>query len=201
MQRNNRGGFTLLEMLVSIILMTLLLAVALVSYRYLLLHFKRTQHLFPEKTVRFQQLRTAIQSMRHYVVYPEQVRPEERVAGHDFFEADAAGLRFVTEHPVIGDTLSLAAFKCTGSTLDYYEQALYEGGMDYRQPKMPQSVLPLVIFKDVSKCAFSYLPETGVPREVWLDITLDRQPYRFVFRVQSDFDYARNLTDVYNDEL
>lgn len=201
MFHSKRGGFTLLEMLVSIILITLLLAVALVSYRYMLLRFKRTQHLFPEKAVRFQQLRTAIQSLRHYVVLPQQGPLGVRGKAAIYFKGDAGSLHFVTEHPIIGDALSLVAFKCTETTLDYYEQPLYERGIDYRDPKMPQNVLPLVIFKEVNRCAFSYRPDDGVPQEVLLDITLNQKPYHFVFRVQSNFDFVKKLVDVDNDTL
>jgi prepilin-type N-terminal cleavage/methylation domain-containing protein len=194
-----RSAFTLIEMLVSIVLLTMLLAIALVSYRYMVLHFKRAVNLFPEQAVRFHQFRNTVRSMEDYFVYSGSGF-SSKTEGTVYYESDRTFIRFISSSPIIGYKTSLVSFKCTNHRLEYYEQPLYGSGIDYRQPEFAKNVLPLVIFDNIDNCQFSEHKTEGKPTAIQLKFTQSSRHFDLKVAVPTSFDYVGKLMKWYDNE-
>ena len=85
-----RKAFTIVEMLVAIVLLTLLIGVALFSFRMQLITIHKTKLSSINRAVSYTQLRSVIASMKYYAVQEYDI--VERVipySWHYFFDADA----------------------------------------------------------------------------------------------------------------
>lgn len=150
-----KKAFTLVELLVAVVLLTLLIGTALFSYRQVLLNITKAQTSTFNEILKVHQLRTSIESMQHYVVdeYNQFNQPMKKL--HIFFEGDEDGFRFITLNPTLSNIPSLSSFECKDNSLIYKEEPLY-GRIDVRKPDFLEDSPFEVYWKDITACKFEY---------------------------------------------
>jgi prepilin-type N-terminal cleavage/methylation domain-containing protein len=197
-----KKAFTLVELLVAVLLLTLLIGTALFSYRYILLNVKRTQTTSIDKVLSFNQIKSSIESMQYYVVddYDYFGNPMKQL--HAFFYGDEKGLEFISLNPVFSTETSIVKIRCFNGNLLYEEEPFYQGG-DLSKPKMSEFTIKKEYATKINNCSFQYMTvghslTSRIERELPLIVILsyiDRQEKRVTLynRVKSDFNISKGL--------
>lgn len=198
-----RKAFTLVELLVAVVLLTLLIGTALFSYRQVLLNITKAQTSTFNEVMKVHQIRTSIASMQHYVVdeYNQFNQPMKKL--HAFFRGDENSFEYITLNPTLSTTPSLSSFECRENSLIYKEEPLYKR-IDVNSPDFLEDTPFVVYWRDVEACRFEYLLH-----EKRLNTLQDRLPtaLKIVFRDENDkehlfftkieSDYNISYADIY----
>ena len=150
-----KKAFTLVELLVAVVLLTLLIGTALFSYRQVLLNIAKAERSTFNEILKVHQVRTSIESMQHYVVddYNQFSQPMQKL--HLFFKGNEHYFQFITLNPTLSNTPSLASYECKDETLLYTEEPLY-GKIDVNRPEFLEQSSTLVYWDNLDFCSFSY---------------------------------------------
>ena len=194
-----RRAFTLVEMLVAVVLLSLLIGVAVFSFRLQLIavHKARTEGL--RSAITASQIHEILESMKHYAVqrYDTLDQPIPR-SWHEFFQGGADRMRFVTTHPILSRGDALVELACEGNTLRYTEAPLF-GSMDFLRPDFLEQTRHRTLLRDLKTCRFRYVDRRGgvhdafddrIPRAVWVSVERENTPREYFVTVKSD----NNLT-------
>ncbi|UCN00590.1 prepilin-type N-terminal cleavage/methylation domain-containing protein [Sulfurimonas sp. SWIR-19] len=190
-----RKAFTLVEMLVGVVLLTLLIGVALFSFRLQLITIHKTKLSSINSAISYTQLRSVITSMKYYALQEYDI--VKRVIPHSwyyFFDADAKKMKFITINPLFSNVDSLVCLTCKDKQLMYEEEPLY-ANMNFLQPDFSEEKKVLTLMKNLEKCSFSYKTrdekqvtslKNDLPRAVQINIEQNNKKYTFYIKVQTD---------------
>lgn len=190
-----RKAFTLVEMLVAVVLLTLLIGVALFSFRLQLITIHKTKLESINKAINYTQLRSVIASMKYYAV--EEYDIVQRVIPHTwhyFFDADAKSMQFISTNPLFSNTDALVALTCKEHKLIYTEESLYDN-INFLRPALLENSKQSLLMKDLDKCSFSYITRKGkqveilqddLPHAVKINVEQYGKNYTFYTKVQAD---------------
>jgi prepilin-type N-terminal cleavage/methylation domain-containing protein len=206
--RTSRSAFTLVEMLIAVVLLSLLIGTALFAFRYQLLTFTKMEPAALDRALAYHRMRSSIQSMHYYVVdsYDRFGRAQQDL--HYYFSGTPERMRYITQSPLFSDAISVAELACTEEGLRYSEEALYAGN-DYLRPDRYELPESLLLFDGLSSCRIRYITERGdteglereIPRAVRIDLEEEgrtRSLYTVV-RADNNVTLAR-IRDMQNDQ-
>lgn len=193
-----KKAFTLIEVLVAIVLLSLLIAAAVFAFRLELLTIKKIRQNGLQETLTYHQLHTAIESMKYYVVqdYDAVGRPMKSL--HYYFHGLPQSVQFITTSPIMGSQDTLIRLKCEGDKLLYLQEPLF-GRIDYLRPRLQSDSRKKILMKNLKKCGFSYVDENGrvtttlkrvMPRKVMLFFKYKGEDRKYQFYVKSDDNYT-----------
>lgn len=189
-----RSGFSLVEMLVAVILLTLLIGVAIFSFRHQLITINKTQKVGINRVITYNQLRSSLQSINHYVVddYDQLGYPMKNL--HSFFEGTKNEINYITDNPLFSQEIALVRLLCIDKQMTYQEQALY-GTIDFLRPELSQESRKITMYKDLENCEFKYFVD-GVEFENVMDkipnaIAIDE----LHVNVKSDYNLSVGIID------
>jgi len=150
-----KKAFTLVELLVAVVLLTLLIGTALFSYRQVLLNITKAQTNTFNEILKIHQMHTSIESMQHYVVdeYNNFNQPMKKL--HVFFVGDENAFKYITLNPTFSTIPSLSSFECKDNSLIYKEEPLYKR-IDVNRPLFLDDTPSIVYWKDIESCKFEY---------------------------------------------
>lgn len=150
-----KKAFTLVELLVAVLLLTLLIGTALFSYRQVLLNIKKTQASTFNEVLKVHQIRTSIESMQHYIVdeYNQLDMPMKKL--HPFFLGTDKYFIYITQSPIFSHIPSLARFDCIDNGLKYTEEPLYKR-INFKKPHFLDDSTSNIYWKDISSCNIEY---------------------------------------------
>ena len=150
-----KKAFTLVELLVAVVLLTLLIGTALFSYRQVLLNITKAQTNAFNEILKIHQMHTSIESMQHYVVdeYNNFNQPMKKL--HVFFVGDENAFKYITLNPTFSTIPSLSSFECKDNSLIYKEEPLYKR-IDVNRPLFLDDTPSIVYWKDIESCKFEY---------------------------------------------
>ena len=190
-----KKGFTLLEMLVAIVLITLLIGVAIFSFRMQLLTIHKTKTEAINDVLKYNQIKSALESIKYYVVqeYDMLNKPIRKL--DYFFHGSEKEALFITNNPIYSEKVSLVQLTCKNKKLIYKEEPLY-GYMNYLQPSFsPEKSHQLDIYSGLEKCEFYYVNMQGslvrqlsnkIPKEIYLKIKKNKKDISIYSKVQED---------------
>lgn len=150
-----RSAFTLLELLVSIILTSLLIGLMLVSYRFLMVNFKKAHTIFPERAVAYHQYRSVLEAAVHYVYWEYDARGRVEGKPKLYFDGTASHVRLISAKPLYGDKIAIIEMACVGGNLIYREQPLYSASTDFNSPALSDVRHTLTLMTG-SQCRFDF---------------------------------------------
>lgn len=155
MNKKSRSAFSLIEMLVAVVLLTLLLGVAMFSFRHLLIIFHQMKSSGIDNTIAYHTLRSSMESMKHYVVeeYDRLNQPTKNL--YFYFLGDEHRMRFITNSANFSDSTSLVEITCIENSLIYKEEKLY-GPIDFRRPDFSSKYHEKRVYEDLEYCQFNY---------------------------------------------
>jgi len=150
-----RKAFTLVELLVAVVLLTLLIGTALFSYRQVLLNITKAEKSTFNEVLKVHQIRTSIESMQYYVVdnYNQFNQPMKQL--HHFFNGNDYSFSYISLNPNFSTIPSLSQFECKENQLIYTEEPLY-GRLDLNRPKFLEERQSVVYWDDLLSCKFSF---------------------------------------------
>jgi len=191
-----KKAFTLVEMLVSIVLITLLIGVAIFSFRMQLLTIYKTKTEAINDVLKYNQIQSAFESIKYYVIQEYDMLNQPIKKLDYFFEADQNHALFITNNPIYTEKVSLVEFSCVDNSLFYKEEPLYNSNMDYLQPAFSKkNYHKLKIYDALDKCEFYYIDQQGklirniakkIPKEVYLKIDKGKKDISIYVKIQED---------------
>ncbi|ADN08320.1 type II secretion system protein [Sulfurimonas autotrophica] len=205
-----KKAFTLVEMLVAIVLITLLIGVAIFSFRMQLLTIHKTKTEAINDVLKYNQIKSALESIKYYVVQEYDMLHQPIRKLDYFFSADETHALFMTNNPVYTDKVSLVELSCLNHSLIYKEELLY-GNMDYLQPSFSlKNTHKLKIYNDLDKCEFYYINNQGalvrqiakeIPKEIYLKIKKDEKDISVYSKIEEDDNQtaARTYNAIYEE--
>lgn len=151
-----KKGFTLIEMLVAIVLLSLLIGVAVFSFRQQLLTVSNIKTTGLNRVINYYQLRSTIESMAYYAVetYDNLNQPMKQV--HHFFLGQQNRFTYITNNPIFSKKISVAQLECKDKQLVYYEEPLYSR-IDFMRPSILTDSSSKLFFTDVNNCEIKYI--------------------------------------------
>ena len=200
-----KKAFTLVELLVAVVLLTLLIGTALFSYRQVLLNIGKAERSNFNEILKVHQLRTSIESMQYYVVdeYNQMNQPMKKL--HHFFVGNEEYFEYISLNPTLSNIPSLSAFECKENQLLFKEEKLY-GRISVNQPQFLEDSKRRVYWKDITECKFHYLFKgnsvTRLKNDIPSTVTIsfkDRYEKRhtFVTTIKSDYNLSTYIIDDY----
>lgn len=195
-----KKAFTLVELLVAVVLLTLLIGTALFSYRQVLLNITKAKKSTFNEVLKVHQIRTSIESMQYYVVdsYNHFNQPMKKL--HYFFNGDAHTFQYISLNPTLSTIPSLSLFECTANSLLYREEPLY-GRVNLNQPEFLEDSPSVVYWKDIQSCKFEYLfkskvvthLENTLPLAIKIDFVDDREQEHTIYTtIKSDYNLSKS---------
>ena len=156
-----KKAFTLVELLIAVVLLTLLIGTALFSYRQVLLNITKAEKSSFNEVLKIHQIRTSIESMQHYVVddYNQLNQPMKKL--HIFFRGDQDSFQYISLNPTFSSIPSLSAFECKDNKLVYKEEMLYNR-IDVNRPEFLEDSKEIIYWDDIDACKFEYFFNTEV---------------------------------------
>lgn len=151
-----KKAFTLVELLVAVLLLTLLMGTALFSYRQVLLNITKAQKTTFNEILKIHQIRTSIESMQPYVIdeYNHFNQPMKKL--HILFNANEQGLKYVSLNPSFSTIPSLSELRCVEDKLIFKEEPLYQH-LNLNQPVFSQEHKEMIYWEEIYDCKFSYV--------------------------------------------
>jgi len=183
------------EMLVAIVLITLLIGVAVFSFRMQLLTIGKTKTEAINDVLKYNQIKSALESIKYYVIREYDMLNQPIRKLDYFFNGDEKHALFITNNPVYTDKVSLVELSCLNHSLLYKEEPLYSK-MDYLQPSFSiKNHDKLKIYDDLDKCEFYYVDEqenlvrqiaNKIPKEIYLKIQKDKKDISVYSKIEED---------------
>jgi len=204
-----RAAFSLVEMLVAVILLSLLIGVAIFAFKYQLLAIHKAQKVGLDEVLKYNQLKSSIESMKYYVVddYDMFNKPMKNL--HYYFDADEHQMNFITTNPYFSKNTSVVNIRCEESQLIYQEEKLY-GPMDFLSPSLLQTSNKTTVYKNLEACSFKYIYRDRVltelsndlPTLIELDTSSNSKEKSFYFSVKPDNNRTKYILydRLYNEE-
>lgn len=168
MRISTKKAFTLVEMLVVIVLLSMLIATAVFAYKNMIIHVKKTKRDNFKTLYNFNILRSSIGSMVYYVVeeeVPFASEGEVSVNLQYFFYGDPQQCTYITNNPLFSDAISVASLRCENGELRYYESLLY-GTQDYKNPQIIDNAPHKTLFSDLVTCQFEYIDKDQTKQQL-----------------------------------
>lgn len=194
---NKKNAFTLVEMLIAVILITLLIGVAIFAFRYQLIAIKKSQKVGFTHALSYNQLRTSLESMKYYVVDNYDMLNQPMKQLHIFFKGNPTELTYITDSPLFSKEVSLAKLSCKDSELLYTEVKLY-GQINYLKPALPQDASKVVLYKNLKDCSFKYhikeltydTLKNRMPTAITLKLNSHNKTQEIYINIQSDYNIS-----------
>lgn len=190
-------------MLISVLLLTLLIATAVYSFRFVLLNISKQKFSGIDTLLVYTQLRGSLESMQYHVIdsYDSFLNPMNQL--HYFFKGGEKEIIYITQNPVFSDFISVVDLKCKDKKLLYTEEPLYKR-IDFTQPTILEDSQKKILYSKLVSCGLVYHKnkqikshlENTLPDSVEVKLATDKEMLNFYVNVKTDF----NLTKAYIEE-
>lgn len=151
----NRPAFTIIEVLVAVVIVSMLIVMGLYSFRFAVVEAKKNRSLIPQQAIDFHLLKSMINSTFFYVLEDEGRTPEESKMFY-FFKGSAERVTFVTASPLFGKSLSIVTLFMQDGGLVYRESPMYDQAQDFKNPRILSNAPSYTILQDIEALHFSY---------------------------------------------
>jgi prepilin-type N-terminal cleavage/methylation domain-containing protein len=198
-----RKAFSLIELLIATMLLTLLLGIALFSFRYILSTFKKIETGGFKKVIVFHQLETAIASMKYYFIKDSDILNSSAIKLHAYFEGNENSMKFISTNPNMFDSTSLIEIVCKNKQLHYKEEPLFYA-MNYLNPTFTKNAKEKILMRNIDICRFDFKFDRGkeLPSVVILKVGKQEDPVSMYVNILSDDNLSKYyiLDKVYEQE-
>jgi len=197
-----RSGFTLVEMLVAMVLVSLLIGVALFAFRSQLIMIKKAKTSGIDMVLSFNQLRSSLQSMKYYVVDDYDAFGNDMKKLHFYFNGTKKEIDYITTNPLFSKNVAVVKLTCKDKELIYQEEPLY-GRINFLKPQVLDDSKKLVLYKRLKSCDFFFFKNSKklqtlkdeIPNSVYVDI---KSNFIFPLHINIKSDNNATLGIIYN---
>jgi len=204
--RMRRHAFSLVEMLIAVLLLSMLISLAVLAFKYQAMAIYKTEKVGINKVLKYNQLRSVLESISFYIVDTYDIIHQPTQHFHPYFKGDSKTLSFITTNPLFSNDISLGKFSCRENKLSYKEEHLFDR-MDYLSPKFTNNVNQLVFYKKLDNCSFQYLYNMKlydvvtdkIPDAIIIHLKEKKHEQNYFFNVKSDYNQSvSNIYDVFS---
>lgn len=191
--RFQRSAFSLIEMLVAVVLISLLIGVAIFAFKYQFMAIGKTQKIGLDKVLKYNQLRDSLQSIMYYVVDDYDILNNPMKNLHYYFDGKKESLSYITTNPLFSQATSVVKLQCSGAKLLYKEEKLY-GPINFLRPNLLEDSRRIILFDNLETCTFNYLlydrveqeVRDNIPTAIILHLTTNKVEHEIYVNVKSD---------------
>ena len=199
-----RKGFTLIEMLVSIIIFSFIIALAAYSFRFYADITKKIIMPYPQQAVNFSNLGDAVRSMFYFV--SEDSDELGKKSFYIYFYGDAESMSFITAKPIrISGNIAVCKLYLDNGTLMLDESPVYSKYNNYKEPSLiAEDEKKIALMKNVSDLQLTYFEnqkktqalKEKIPQLVEIQLKQNGKQMTFYFKIKSDFVKKINWTEL-----
>jgi len=191
--KNHSKAFTLIEMLISIVLMALIISTMMFAFKYSISQFTRIGSIVPKKAIGYDQLRGVISGMFPYSV--DIQRGFEDTKLEPFIYLKNKEMLFISKNPIFNRDISIIKIECKDDKLNYYEKILYDKHSNYLAPVIEDIDFKKSYFDDLEECSFEYnfVEKKETPSLIILIMKNSKESLEFDFSAMIDMNNTKNI--------
>jgi len=160
-----KKAFTLVELLVTIVLFSLLLVVALYSFRFASLDIKNVNNTNPREALYYHKLRDAISSIYPYVDVDLKEKNRYK-AVHYFFKGEKEECFFITSSGFFFQELVMSHLYYKDKTLWYEEGIIFDKNIDYKNLETIPFTHKIMLLDNIDNLVLLYLSFNKTVKEL-----------------------------------
>jgi len=190
-----RRAFTVIEIIVTFVIVTILISFAIYSFKYSISNLKKAVYYMPNSILAYTTMDRIISGIYYYVV------EQKKKYFVDFFDGHPQKVMFVTAAPFWSKQLSVGKFICKDDKLIYEEYLLYGKQSDYQHPEnFPEDVNQVILYRRLSDCNFEYITNHGqtvkalkneIPGAIRLKWGHNNRQFQYLFSIDSNYFYHK----------
>lgn len=193
-----RKGFTVIEVIVTFVILSILIFFAIYSFRYSIANIQRATYYLPQKAAAFDMLDRTIGGIYYYAVEKNEEKEKENF--ENYFRANATQMVFITVAPPYTEEISIAKLALEKKRLILSYAPLYQNEVDFLKPKLPQTTTKVILFEQVEAFDLSYIlpnkehiSQTSgtIPTGVIMHITIRGEKYHMIFSISSNYNGSK----------
>ncbi len=200
-----KKGFTLIEMLVSMVIFSFIIALAAYSFRFYAYITKKIVMPYPDEAVRFSRLEDVVKSMFYFVCETNNGIGKKQF--YIYFHGDSKSMDFITAKPVnIVDNIAVCRLYLDNNTLILKESPVYSKYNNYKEPSLIKEVeKTFTIMNNVSDFKLTYFKDNKkthyldkkIPQLVEIQIKWKNKQMTFYFKIMSNFEKKKYFMDLF----
>ncbi|HIE58634.1 MAG TPA: prepilin-type N-terminal cleavage/methylation domain-containing protein [Hydrogenothermaceae bacterium] len=199
-------GFTLIEVLISITILSIIIGVAVYSLKYTLNIIEYLKTPSTQETINISYLRDSISSLFFFL--SEDVKTKDiQKRFKFFFYGDNNKLTYITTKSVFHerDTLYIEHIYFKENKVYIKEHPVYSPKVDYKNPKIPKNTKSFVLLKDIQNFKITYYADgwqdkikNKIPKLIKISYTNKKgRKLELIFKPKSDFYFKKQLNIYY----
>jgi len=181
-----RVAFTLVEVLITILLLTMLIATAMFSFKFFIGNLDRIKLSIPKKAIYYEYLNHSISGIYFYPIDNKNQGSLKKY----FFKKGTNYFSYITTTPIYEDGISIAKVEYKDNYLIYYETKLYTKEQDYKKPMILKDSFHINFrFKikiDECKINFIFYQDVNIPKSISLIFRNKDKEEEWVFKILSN---------------
>jgi len=194
-----KKAFTLVEVLITIVLLTLLLSTAMFAFKFFIKRLDTMSLSLPKDAMAYEYLNHSIEGL---YFYPINIKKNFKTVNQYFFQTTDNSLTYITTTPIYYKTISVAKIQYDNHKLYYYESELYHKNQDYKNPKILKNSYSQILKKEIENFKINYIlyqtkeiVEQNIPKK---DVNIPKKiellfdDNRWIFSV-----YANNIKYIF----
>lgn len=150
-----QDGFTLIEVLVSVLLLSFVVAISSLALRNLLLSWKKVSIPYPKNGVAFYRFQTSFNSLLPYVTKNTD-RRSKKIEYNYFFNGYHDQCEFISRSPLQSKSSSLIKISLSDGKIEFSEVNLFTCDSNYLFPESQKYTTTTVLIENVSDLNFFY---------------------------------------------
>ncbi len=160
-------GFTLAELLVALVVMSIIFALVGTLLRSFILQTGRTRYTYAERAMKFYWLNSAVSSVFYYVIKTPSRLADEKREFIEFFDGLPENMVFITSSPLTLKGVVLARLYFKDGAIYLNETPIFSPNNDYADPRENDETRQTRILEKIRGVRFTYLKRPTQERGPW----------------------------------
>lgn len=184
-----KSAFTLIELLVTIVLFSLLLAIALYSFRFVSINMRNINNTNPQKAINYDLLRRVLGS-----IYPYVEMDLKENSFYYYFKGEDKKCRFITKSPIFYRGVAMGELDYSDGKVIYEEGKIFDKEVDYSDLNAITLNKRITIIDNVKDVKFVYFLDGDkkveilkeIPNLIKIEFKKDEKEREYLFSIKSD---------------
>ena len=182
-----KTAFTLVEVLITILLLSLLMTTAMFSFRFLIKNLNTLQLSLPQKAMNYEHLDRSIQGLYFYIIEKKNHLKKEKTY---FFNYGSSSFTYITTQPIYNKSISIATVEYKENALFYSESKLFTQNKNYLLPKNNVHDFQKKLYENINSLDIKYVfqEKTNIPKLIQISfLDKNHKKQTWIFSIFSDF--------------